>query len=450
MEPFIRSNDKSLKSNKLSEISRILVYIIVVGLIIRLVLAPFNFSYDLSFFVITSSGFESGRTLYEAGNFYYPPVYGYFLSTMTYFWNLLPFQSGSITDILVIGNGVSDFSKVYVSSMAMSFMYKVPLTLLDLACSWMLYSMVKEKTGDQKKANLAFALFFLSPLVIWTSSVTCMFESLAVFFTILSIYALIKDQYILSGAMMALAFSTKVFPIILGFAIITYIIVKCEGNIREILKRTGFYVVGLVVMILIIMLPLVLNGELSDSFKFFSDRSGGSVSGATESIADFFTSPTPDKLMHAFPVILLLIAIFSMLCFLRDGDNDKKLVMACTISLSVFFLWPPIPTYPVVAIAFIALAATYCGRKEWLIPWILFSCLMVLHHTLVFGNSILHTLANETALFDIGNLIVGYLQFLPMAWEIQYWTLLALYIPGISAIVAIVISLRHNEKEAEI
>ena len=75
MEPFIRSNDKSLKSNKLSEISRILVYIIVVGLIIRLVLAPFNFSYDLSFFVITSSGFESGRTLYEAGNFYYPPVY---------------------------------------------------------------------------------------------------------------------------------------------------------------------------------------------------------------------------------------------------------------------------------------------------------------------------------------------------------------------------------------
>ncbi|MGE4577611.1 MAG: glycosyltransferase family 39 protein, partial [Candidatus Methanomethylophilaceae archaeon] len=218
-------------------IGRNLLYIFIAGIVLRLVLGPLCLSFDLSFFVITGSGFESGRTLYEAGNFYYPPVYGYFLSALTYLWNLLPFQSGYMSELLVNSTAVSDFPHVYISSMALVFVYKIPLTIINLACSWLIYVMVKEKTGDIRKAEIGFALFFLSPLVIWATSVACMFDSLSAFFMIFSIYSLTKNQYILSGAMISLAFFTKIFPIVIGFAVICYIISHSEGRWKDTLKR---------------------------------------------------------------------------------------------------------------------------------------------------------------------------------------------------------------------
>lgn len=429
-------------------IGRNLLYIFIAGIVLRLVLGPLCLSFDLSFFVITGSGFESGRTLYEAGNFYYPPVYGYFLSALTYLWNLFPFQSGYMSELLVNSTAVSDFSQVYISSMALTFVYKIPLTVIDLACSWLIYTMVKEKTGDRRKAEMGFALFFLSPLVIWSSSVACMFDSLSAFFMIFSIYSLAKNQYLLSGAVLSLAFFTKLFPIVIGFAVICYIISGSEGRWKEVFKKAAMYAAGFAVAAFIVLLPLLLNGELHSSFSFLADRTEGASSGGGN-LFEFFTNPTPDKFIYAFPIMFLLIAIFSMLSFMRDGDDDRKLVMASLISVCTVFIWPPIPTYPVIAIALIALAVAYCGRREWLVPWLLFSVLMVVHHILNFGNRILYTLANETSLFDLGSTVAAYFQFQPLSWDIMYYTLLALFIPGIACIIAAVHWLKH-EGEAEI
>ncbi len=424
-------------------IGRSLLYIFIAGIVLRVVLGPLTFSFDLSFFVGTGAGFESGRTLYEAGNFYYPPVYGYFLSALTYMWNFLPFQSGYMSELLVNSTAVSDFSQVYISSMALVFVYKIPLTVIDLACSWLIYVMVKEKTGDRRKAEIGFALFFLSPLVLWSSSVACMFDSLSAFFMIFSIYSLTKNQYLLSGAMLSLAFFTKLFPIVIGFAVICYIISRSEGRWKEVFKKTAMYAAGFAIMTAIVIIPLIMNGELSSSFSFFGDRTEGTSSGGG-GLLDFFANPTPDKFIYAFPIMFLLIAIFSMLAFMRDGDDDKKLVLASTISVCIVFIWPPIPTYPVIAIALIALAVAYCGRREWLIPWLLFSILMVVHHILIFGDRILYTLANETSLLDLGSTVAKYFQFLPLSWDIMYYTLLALFIPGIACIIAAVYSIKHK------
>jgi hypothetical protein len=435
------------ENSLVSRIGRNLLYIFIIGIVLRVVLGPLTFSFDLSFFVGTGAGFESGRTLYEAGNFYYPPVYGYFLSALTYMWNFLPFQSGYMSELLVNSTAVSDFSQVYISSMALVFVYKIPLTVIDLACSWLIYVMVKEKTGDRRKAEIGFALFFLSPLVLWSSSVACMFDSLSAFFMIFSIYSLTKNQYLLSGAMLSLAFFTKLFPIVIGFAVICYIISGSEGRWKEVFKKTAMYAAGFAIAAAIVLLPLVLNGELSSSFGFFGDRTEGTSSGGG-GLLDFFANPTPDKFIYAFPIMFLLIAIFSMLAFMRDGDDDKKLVMASVISVCTLFIWPPIPTYPVIAIALIALAMEYCGRREWLIPWLLFSILMVVHHILNFGGRILYTLANETSLLDLGSTVAKYFQFLPLSWDLMYYTLLALFIPGIACIIAAFYSLKHGE-EAE-
>ncbi|MEA4977267.1 MAG: glycosyltransferase 87 family protein [Methanomassiliicoccaceae archaeon] len=447
MELFNRSGTRSEKPIA-GRIGRNLLYIFIIGMALRLVLGPLSFSFDLSFFVITGAGFESGQTLYEAGNFYYPPVYGYFLSALTYIWNLLPFQAGEMSELLVGSSAVSDFSQIYISSMALTFFYKIPLTMIDLACSWLIYAMVKEKTGDRRKAEIGFALFFLSPLVIWSSSVACMFDSLSAFLMIFSIYSLTKNQYMLSGAMLSLALFTKLFPIVIGFAVICYIISRSEGRWKDIFKRMAMYALGFALMATIVLLPILLNGEGSSALKFFGDRVESSSSGGG-SLLDFFADPTPDKFIYAFPIIFLLIAILSMLIFMRDGDDDKKLVMASVMSICMVFIWPPIPTYPVIAIAVIALAVAYCGRREWLIPWLLFSVLMVVHHIFNFGNRILYTLANETALLDLGSAITSYFQFQPLSWDIMYYTLPLLFVPGISCIIAAAYTLKHAREAVE-
>ncbi len=353
-----------------------------------------------------------------------------------------------MSELLVGSSAVSDFSQVYISSMALTFFYKIPLTIIDLACSWLIYAMVKEKTGDRRKAEIGFALFFLSPLVLWSSSVACMFDSLSAFLMIFSIYSLTKNQYMLSGAMLSLAFFTKLFPIVIGFAVICYIISRSEGRWKDIFKRMAMYALGFALMAAIVLLPILLNGEGSSALKFFGDRVESSSSGGG-SLLDFFANPTPDKFIYAFPIIFLLIAILSMLIFMRDGDDDKKLVMASVMSICMVFIWPPIPTYPVIAIAVIALAVAYCGRREWLIPWLLFSVLMVVHHIFNFGNRILYTLANETALLDLGSAITSYFQFQPLSWDIMYYTLLLLFVPGISCIIAAAYTLKHAREAVE-
>lgn len=410
---------------------------------LRLVLSPLSFNFDLGFFVITSAGFESGRTLYEVGNFYYPPVYGYLLSFFTYVWNLFPLQSGGVSELLLLSSRFSDFQITYISSIALSVAYTIPLMMIDLACSWLIYVVVKEKTGDKRKAEIGFALFFLSPLVIWTSAVAGMFDSLSAFFMIFSIYTLTKKQYALSGAMISLGIFTKVFPIVIGFAVICYIISRSEGKWKHIFKNSAKYAFGFLLATTMVLLPLALNGEMSFALGSAVNRMSH-VSTAGAGIWDFLINPTHDKFAHVFPVILILIAVFSMLSFMRHGDDDKKLVMASTISISMLFMWPPVPTYPVIAIAMFALAVTYCGRKEWMIPWTLFSIVMVLHHISIFGPRILYTLANVISFLDLSNVVESFLHYAQLGLGDS--TLILLYIPCLSSIFVTIYTLKYHKK----
>ncbi len=437
--------DALRKSFRIGETGKKLLLLIAIGIAVRIILWPLSFDFDLSFFVITKTGFESNHLLYEMGNFYYPPVYGYLLSVLTYFWNLLPVETGVLSEALVNADSVSDFSYVFVSSIPFACVYKIPLLLIDLASSLLIYAMIKEKTGDRKKAELGFALFFLSPLVIWSSSVAAMFDSLSAFFMIFSIYAVTKKQNALSGAMLSLAFLTKVYPMIIGFPIVLYIISVNGEKRKTALKNLASFFTGLIVTAFAILLPLLLNEGLG-ALGFLRNRlQGTSSDNGRESLLDFFLNPMPDKFIYAVPLILILAIVLSLLVFRKEGDHDKKLVTASAISVCAIFIWPSIPTHPVVAIAAISLIIAYCNSKEWIIPWVLFSVLYVVHHTVIFGNRILHSLAYYTSLFDLETLVRGYFEFLPTSWDIMFYTLLALFIPGIAAIAVSINHLRKNK-----
>lgn len=409
--------------------------IAIIGIAIRLALIPFAFSFDASFWMITSAGFESNRTLYESGNFYYLPPFGYILAVLTAIWSLLPFGSGTLALELVSGLNFSSVPYTVVTSIAFNLFYSLPLTIFDLISSWLVYSIVLEKTNNRKNANLAFALFFLSPLVIWSSSIAYMFDSLSAMFMLITIYALMKDQYGLAGASLALATLTKVFPILISFAVLLYVISKSE-TFRNILRNLTVFLSGFVFSVIFIMLPVFLKGEVGRSLAFLSSRAEESaqVAGGLNLI-DLILYPMPDKIFAVMPFLLFMIVLSTLLIFLSKGDNDKKLIMASLMSATMFFLFPPIPTYPVIAIPLLALAVAYYGEKLWLIPWVLFSVLMPIHAIAIFGNAVLYPLAVETGLFDLQTLVNGYYDFLQTLYSIQGYTLLALYAPAASCFV---------------
>lgn len=428
-----RIRDRFAESQLFKIMNSTLFKIIIIGVVIRLALIPFSFSFDASFWTITSAGFESNRTVYEAGNFYYLPPFGYILSAFTSLWSQLPFGSGTLALELVSELNFSSVPYTAITSLAFNLFYAIPLMIFDLVSSWLVYSIVLEKTDSKKKANLAFALFFLSPLIIWSSSVAYMFDSMSAMFMLITIYALMKNQYGLAGASLAIATLTKVFPILISFAVLLYIISKSE-TVRKVFRNLAVFLSGFAASAVFIMLPVFLKGELGQSFTFLSSRAEGSVqtSGGLD-IIDLILHPMPDKIFIVMPFLLFMIVLSTLLIFLSKGDNDKKLVMASLLSVTIFFLFPPIPTYPVIAIPLLALAVAYYGERLWLIPWILFSVLMPIHAMAIFGNAILYPLAAGTGLLDLQTLVNGY-GFLHTLQSIQQYSLWALYIPALSCI----------------
>jgi len=412
----------------------ILFKIIVIGILIRLALTLFAFSFDASFWVVTGAGLESNRTFYEVGNFYYPPPFGYILAVLTAIWSVLPFGSGTIALELVSASNFTSVQYTMVTSMAFNLLYSVPLTIFDLISSWLVYSIVLEKTGSKKKAHMAFALFFLSPLVIWSSSIAYMFDSLSAMLMIIAIYALMKDQYCLGGASLALATLTKVFPVLISFAVLLYVLSKSE-TLRNASRNLAGFLSGFVASTVFIMLPVFLKGEISSSFVFLSSRAEESAQAAGGlDIIDLILYPMPDKIFLIMPFLLFMIVLSTLLIFLSKGDNDKKLVMASLMSVTMFFLFPPIPTYPVIAIPLLALAVVYYGERLWIIPWILFSVLMPIHAMAIFGNEILYSFAEGTGLLDLQTLVNQYYGFLPTLHSIQGYTVLTLYAPAVSCL----------------
>lgn len=410
-----------------------LAKMILIGIIMRLALIPFSFSFDASFWAITGAGFESNRTLYGAGNFYYSPPFGYILSVMTALWSVLPVSAGFLAPELVSQMNFSSVPYTMITSMAFNFFFSALLTIFDLISAWLVYDMVMEETGSTKKANFAFALFFLSPLVMWSSSVAYMFDSLSAMFMLISIYALMKDQHLLAGASLSFAALTKMFPVLILFAVVMYILSKSE-TLRDIWERLVLFISGFAAAAAFVMLPVILGGELRESLLFLSTRF--EEAGGAEGInyIDILIHPMPDKIFIVMPFLLFIIVLSTVLIFLSKGDNDKKLVMASLMSVTMFFLFPPIPTYPVIAIPLLALAVAYHGERLWLIPWALFSVLMPIHAILIFGNALLYPLAGATGIFDLQTLVNEYYAMLPTLYTIQECTLLTLYAPALSCL----------------
>lgn len=337
-----------------------LIFLAAVGLLIRIVVSVlFTYSYDVTYWGYVIENIQSDSGLYELPGYYYTPVWGYFISTIGFVMNFVFGIDvfGMQSDSFVPSQDVSwDFYLDLVTTVEFSLVFKAAFTLVDLAISYVLYLMVMEHTGNRKKALIAFGLWFLCPLTIYTSCIHAMFDGLSVLTMLLTVYFLMKGNYLLAGCSFSMAVLTKFFPAYLIFLFVAYILVKERDDMRRFARSLGLSILGAAVMFLVIYTPDILNGTIEDSFSFVFNRVD-SIGSGEESFWDALTSNGYVIVVLLQPIVILLEILLAYYyqkgksaC---DPNNDSRFMMYCMLGATSVFLWTPTPTYMMIIIPFV-------------------------------------------------------------------------------------------------
>lgn len=336
-----------------------LIFLAAVGLIIRsLISVLFTHSYDIAYWGYIIENIQSNSGLYELPGYYYTPVWGYFISSigfvMNYLFGIDVF--GIESDSLIPSQDVSwEYYMDLVTTVEFSLVFKAVFTLIDLAISYVLYLMVIERTGDRQKASIAFGLWFLCPLTIYTSCVHAMFDGLSVLTLLLTVYFLMKGNYLLAGCSFSMAVLSKFFPAYLIFLFVAYILVKESGDIRKFAKSLSMSILGAAVMFLVIYTPDIVNGTIWDSLNFVFNRVD-SIGAGEESFWDSLTSNGYTIVIMLQPVIIFLEVLLAY--YYQKGRSSKsntndRFMMYCMLGATSVFLWTPAPTYMMIIIPFV-------------------------------------------------------------------------------------------------
>ena len=178
-----------------------LLFLFILGLLIRLILAPITYHSDLLAYDFAREVLYTGHVatfydylpslpdgnpllaIYPMNQFNYPPSVYFFLGTTTFLSTyFIPYEFHqqflfSVKD--TFGNPVLFFHL---------FLLKLQFFFFDFGTAFLLMQFVKEK----KKKLVAFGLWILNPVTLYASFMMGQFDIIPVFFTVLSLYLLLK------------------------------------------------------------------------------------------------------------------------------------------------------------------------------------------------------------------------------------------------------------------
>jgi len=200
--------------------------ILLVAVAIRLALAPFSaHPFDMYFwFVMVDSIVKNGPLAVT----YYPPLlhYTFVPIAFTYDWLLLHFPIQSIRAWNTLPVGLNPYPNetwiLGVTEPAFNALIKIPFIIGDLIAGVSIYKIAQLLDSDTKHARKAALAWLLNPFVIWISSVWGMYDSLAVAFALLSLWAMFVKKPRLSAFLMAIGALFKLFPVLIFAAAIIW------------------------------------------------------------------------------------------------------------------------------------------------------------------------------------------------------------------------------------
>lgn len=243
----------------------------LVGLIVRLLLAPFlGHPFDLRVFMAVGWAVAHRITPYGQyvlhhifAHMSHPHLYGTFLGIG------YPPPWGLICGLMY---KVSEFfdPNIYVYATAL----KVPIIIGDLVTALVVYKILQKKLNE-RSALKAYCLYLFCPFLLLIGVVWGMFDVLAFLFSILSAYFLLERRD-LSSVSLGVACALKLIPTVL-VPLYSILIYKSTRS----WKRTAQYLLGAAsVTGILVLLPMVLfNWPLSNLYHALTYHIGSSGPG---------------------------------------------------------------------------------------------------------------------------------------------------------------------------
>ncbi len=364
------------------------VFIVVLaGILIRIVLMPIlTYDFDISHWALIIGNMQSGNDLYGLAGYYYTPIWGYILGFLSLIQDLFLNMGATgmrVTEMIPIEGLAYPYYTANLTTLSFNIFIKVALLLCDLAVAYILYWVVKERTGDTKKATFGMALWFLCPVVIYMCGIQAQFDTFSVLIFMLAVVAAYKGRYTLAGFVFATSILLKFFPMFCAIVLVAYVLKKHREDGQG-MRNLAHALIGAVAGVIIWMLPSILNGTFADALTFVTNRISAQAS---------------------IIVIANYVAIFIALAGMvfsgyrmhkSEGDVDadyfKYMFMAIASSMFMGFA----PQYMLVMIPLLVIYMTDSGKRRLLICWILASVGSVLLALSLNNFSLFASLAVDT------------------------------------------------------
>lgn len=189
----------------------------VLGLAVRLVLAPFtSWTGDMWFYYRSVLDILAGTNPYHSMYYTYPPAWAwtYALPMLGLGAFVPPAGLATFVPSMVPVASRSLLVVPFVTSPAFNLVLKLPLILADLATGLLIYRLVAGLQG-LPTAKRAFAMWFLNPLVILVGAVNGQFDVLPSLFLLLGVYFLVRREPAYAGIALSISVFYKIFAIYL-------------------------------------------------------------------------------------------------------------------------------------------------------------------------------------------------------------------------------------------
>ncbi len=376
-------------------LKRPMITILLVGIIIRAVLIPLlTYNYDIAFWATTIQHAQSNNGLYNLEGYFYTPVWGYMLSFLGLIGNFVFGISsyGTMADGLLASLGADwEFYGVMTVSPEFSILVKSFLSVFDVICAYLIYTIVKRFGYSDRKATMAFGLWFLCPIVIYTSAVHGTFDNISVSFLLLSFLLAMDRKYMLAGASFSIAALTKFFPAYLAFMLLAYVLrTNNERNSKA--KAILSVAAGVLIAAFLILIPQIMTGYASEAFGFVFDRVS-SIQNDADSLWDFIATNGMLIVLLLQPLAFALLGVMAYKAYKAEESKfNETFMLMFLLSATAIFLWTPAPTYLLLTIPFlifVVVTAESESQKRYIIPLILLFVSTTLYSLTMHSFSIL-------------------------------------------------------------